>query len=120
MYKGDERWETLFFIASTLLPISVIAGIVLALIGFAFSEFRLKHRGVLISCFALWFLISANRPVISRIRRPDFPDPKFETVPDTMVYIVCLLFVLTIVSWLIKQWRTRNDVTVPNDVTARP
>jgi hypothetical protein len=115
MYKGDERWETIFFIASTLLPISVIAGIVLALIGFHFLSFRLKHRGVLISCLALWFLISANRPVVSRIRRPGFPDPKFETVPDTMVSIVCLLFVVTIVSCLIQWWVSRNDIRVAHD-----
>jgi hypothetical protein len=120
MYKGDERWETIFFIASTLLPISVVAGIALALIGLAFLSFRLKHRDVLISCFALWFLISANRPVVSRIRRPGFPDPKFETVPDAMISIVCLLFVVTIVSWLIQWWMTRTDICVPGDVIAKP
>lgn len=118
LYKGDERWETIFFIASTLLPISVIAGIALALIGFAFLTFRLKHRGVLISCFVLWFLISSMRPVVSRIRRPGFPDPRFETVPDTMISLVYLLFAMTIVSWLLTGWRTRNEIAGPSEVTA--
>ena len=102
MYKGDVRWETVFFIASTLLPISVVVGIVMALLGACFTSFRLKHRGILISCVVLWFLISVNRPIVSRVRRPEFPDPSFETVPDTMLLIVWILFALTCLSALIK------------------
>ena len=112
MYKGDERWETIFFIASTLLPISVIAGTVTALAGLWFASFRMRHRHVLISCLALWFLISSNRPVVSRVRRPGFPDPKFETVPDTMIAIVCLLFLVTFVSGLIQWLSIRNDHSI--------
>ncbi len=111
MYKGDERWESIFFIASTLLPLSIITLIVLALVGFCFISYRMRHRHILISCFVLWILISANRPVISRVRRPEIPSPKFETIPDTLLIIVCSLFVVTFVSvviqWLLR--RSRNN-----------
>lgn len=120
MYKGDERWETIFFIASTLLPISVIGGIILALGGFAFWSFRLKHGEVLISCFALWFFISANRPVVSLVRRPGSPGPMFETVPDTMISAVCVLFLLTVAACLLQWWTTRNHNVFPNDGIAKP
>lgn len=53
--------------------------------------------------------------MVSRVRRPEIPAPKFETVPDTMVAIVCLVFFVTLASGLI-QWQTnRNRNTTPND-----
>jgi len=113
MVKNDQRWETVFFVAATLLPISVIAGIAFALIGFRFTSFRLRHQGVVISCITLWLLITANRPMVARAYRPDLPPPKYESVPDTMNAMVLVLLVVTLLSGMTQWMATRNHNSTP-------
>ena len=114
MLKGDQRWETVIFVASSLLPISVIAGIAFSLIGFRFTSFRLRHRGVVNSCIALWLLITINRPMVSRVHRPGVPAPSYESVPDTMNSIVLVLLIVTLLSGLIQWMASRNHNSTPN------
>ena len=115
--KADKRWDTILFVASTLLPISVLVGITLVSIGMRFTSFRLRHRGILFCCVVLWSMISNIRPGVSRIRRPGTPNPLYETVPDTMGVIVCVLFVIVSFSALFN--RLSKSKTDSGGITMR-
>ena len=116
IYKGDERWETIFFIAGTVLPIATIAGILSAAIVLRFTSFRFRHKGLLWSCLGLWFMITSLRPVVSRIRRPGVPNPDYETIPDSMGLIVVVLFVAVACSAIIGKFQNRSNRQVDPSV----
>ncbi len=40
--------------------------------------------------------------MVSRVRRPGIPDPLYETIPDTMISVVCIVFAVTCISGLVK------------------
>ena len=101
--NGDDRIDTLFFIPGDVLPVAVLIGIVIVAALLWRSSYRLKHRGIIIACFAMLFVILFMRPVVSRRRRPDIPIPKYELVPDLILIIVVLLAVVTLGSALV-QW----------------
>ena len=110
LLKPDERWGTLFFVAETLLPISITLGIAAAGFILKFQAIRLNHRDILVSCFILAVLISANRPVVSRSHRSSIT-PMFEFVPDTLLKIVCVLFLSTLISAIIHWLRKKQDAS---------
>jgi riboflavin transporter FmnP len=108
LYKGDERWETLFFIAATLLPFSALVGTVFTSIILRFSTFRLKHRGVIISCLAIMLFVWTNKPVVSRLRGPNFLTPRFEWMPDLMCAVTVGVLAVTLLSALLPLNHKRN------------
>ncbi len=108
MYKSDDRWETIFFIAGTLLPVSAIVGIALALALLRFTSFRLNYCGVIISCLAIMFFVCANKPMISRIRGKDYPPPRFEWMPDLMCAITAGMLAVTLLSMLVNLFFNRG------------
>ena len=111
LYKGDERWETIFFLASTSLPVMTIIGILLATASLWLVSFRMNYREIMISCLGLWYLISGSRPIVSRLRGPKYPDPGFETIPDTMMLLVCVIFLITCVSAFVQYILKHTPIT---------
>ena len=112
MYKGDERWETIFLIAATLLPASALVGTVFASVILRFSSFRLKHRGVMISCLAIMFFVWTNKPMISRLRGPNYPTPRFEWMPDLMCAVTAGVLAVTLLLALVHLiWNRKTQST---------
>ena len=56
-------------------------------------------------------MVSALRPAVSRVRRPEIPSPMYETIPDTIGLITLSLFVLTCLAMLLarKATGTQNE-----------
>lgn len=102
IYKGDERWETLFFIAATLLPVSALVGTAIASVILRYSSLRLRHRGVIASCLAIMLFTWSTKPMISRIRSPDYPTPRFEWMPDLMCAVAAGALAATLLSALVR------------------
>ena len=111
MHKGDGRLEDVCFVASTLLPITIVSGTILAFLRLRHTSFRLTHLQVLGACIPLWLMVSALRPAVSRVRRPEIPSPMYETIPDTIGLITLSLFVLTCLAMLLarKATGTQNE-----------
>ena len=109
LLKGDERWETVFFLASTALPTAIVCGVLFSIMLFHFLPFRLKHREILLAGIFALMLVSANRPVVSRIRRPGVPDPLFETVPDSINIGLLIFLALVMASGIIKRLILRKN-----------
>jgi len=114
MVKGDERWDTLFFIAETLLPISAIFGTAIMLAILKGTSFRLRHYGLITACLAIMFLVWAIKPMISRLRGPEYPTPRFEWMPDMMWFAAAGLMAVTILSSLIYLCLRRTS-KMPSD-----
>lgn len=114
MVKGDERWDTRFFIAETLLPISAIVGTAIMLAILKGTSFRLRHYGLITACLAIMFLAWAIKPMISRLRGPEYPTPRFEWMPDMMWFASAGLMAGTILSSLIYLCLRRTS-KMPSD-----
>ena len=112
LYKGDDRWDTLFFSAATLLPISALVGTLFASIILRFYSLRLKHRGVTISCLAIMFFVWTIKPMISRLRGPNYPTPRFEWMPDLMCAVAIGVFTVTLLLALLNLiWNRKTQST---------
>jgi hypothetical protein len=101
MPKGDERWETIFFIAETVLPISTLVGSAFVALILRFFSFRLNLRGMIISCLAIIFFVRMIKPMISRLRGPNFPTPRFEWMPDLICAITAMVLGITLLLALV-------------------
>ncbi len=97
IHKGDKRWETIFYLASTGLPISMFAGVAIAGIWLSLKRTSISVRRNAFCWFICITLIPAFRPVVDRVRRPG-NTPRYEWIPDTLWYfaIGCFMIALTV------------------------
>jgi hypothetical protein len=95
IYKGDERWKTIFFLATTGLPISMLAGVVVAGIWLSLKRTSLPVGQNALCWFICIALIPSFRPVVDRIRRPG-NTPRYEWIPDTLWYFAIGCFVIAL------------------------
>ena len=108
--KGDGRMENVCFVASTVLPSSVVIGIGIACVWLRRISFRLTYRRILLSCVLLWVLITSMTPVVDRVRGRGGQIPAYETIPNLMGAAVIILFastcVLALIQYISRQRKT--------------
>lgn len=107
LYKGDERWGTVFFVAGTMLPIAISACSALALVILRFISVHLRHREAAICLVLTLFFVGSLRPVVSRVHRPGYT-PLFELVPDTILRLVAVVLLATVFSGVVHWLRQRS------------
>ena len=118
IYKGDDRWKTIFYLASTGLPLSIVAGVALVAGLLALFRKRLTLGQMLFCWFMSVALIPSFRPVVDRIRRPG-NTPLYESVPDTIWYIALGFFVITLVA-AVGVNRKPKPLDEPSDAPKSP
>ena len=86
LYKGDSRWETVFFIAEIGLPGAFIAGAVVGLLWKRHCLFQLTLLELVVWCAIVALCSALLGPTVERIRTGT-RQPMYEVVPATMFTI---------------------------------
>lgn len=106
LMKGDERWETVFLFADTVLPLVIVFCILGTTVFLKIRvSFRLRHREMTICLFVAALIVAGFRPVVARVYRTNNV-PYYESVPDTIFQVIVAMMVVTIGSGL---WGLRRS-----------
>ena len=92
LLKGDERWETVFFVAVFGLPAAIAAGGLAGLILRRSRAIRLSRVELFACCLGVALVAQLLRPAVSRVRLRGVR-PLYEVVPDTLAVFFCVVAV---------------------------
>ena len=119
LYKGDERWGTVFLMAEIGLPAAFAFGAVVGLVWRRSRPFCLSPAGLIGCCLAVALVSAMLRPVVARVRTGG-RGPLFEVVPDTMVAVSCLAALAIVVMGAVWHIGLRSHVPHAGEACASP